>query len=110
MRRTILTLAAIATAIPASMALPGMATDAQARTRHHHYHSRHYQSTAYYRSQRNCVPSSGTTGLIAGGVGGAVLGSKVIGGGLLGTAVGAAGGALAGRAIDRTITADRRCN
>ena len=104
MRRMILTLAALATAIPASLALPGMATDAQAHSRHH---VRHYQSTARYR---NCRPSSGTTGLIAGGVGGAVLGSKVIGGGLLGTAVGAAGGALAGRAIDRTITADRRCN
>lgn len=105
MRRMILTLAAIATAIPASLALPGMATEAQAR--HHHRYVRHYESTARYR---NCRPSSGTTGLIAGGVGGAVLGSKVIGGGLLGTAVGAAGGALAGRAIDRTITADRRCN
>ena len=108
MRRTILTLAAIATASPASLALRGMATDAQAHSRHHVRHSvRQYESTARYR---NCRPSSGTAGLIAGGVGGAVLGSKVIGGGLLGTAVGAAGGALAGRAIDRTITADRRCN
>ena len=36
-----------------------------------------------------------------GGVGGAVVGSQVIGGGLLGTAAGAVGGALGGRAIDR---------
>ena len=105
MRRTILTLGAIATALPASLALPGAASDAMARTRHHAV--RHYQATAH---ERRCRPSSGTTGLIAGGVGGAVVGSKVIGGGLLGTAVGAAGGALAGRAIDRTITAKKRCN
>lgn len=95
-----LTLGAIATAIPATLALP---TAAEAKTRH----ARHYQDTA---QARRCRPSSGTTGLIAGGVGGAVLGSKVIGGGLVGTAVGAAGGALAGRAIDRTITAKKRCS
>lgn len=100
MRRMFLTLGAIATAIPATLALP---TAADASTRR----TRHYQDTAY---QKRCRPSSGTTGLIAGGVGGAVLGSKVIGGGLLGTAVGAAGGALAGRAIDRTITAKKRCS
>lgn len=111
MRRIILGLTAIATAIPASIALPGAATDAMARTYHRHRH--HYTSTATTQApirQRECRESSGTTGLIAGGVGGAVLGSKVIGGGLLGTAVGAVGGALAGRAIDRTITAKDRCN
>lgn len=101
MRRTFLTLGAIATAIPTALALP---TVAEAKTKHH---TRHYQDTA---QARRCRPSSGTTGLIAGGVGGAVLGSKVIGGGLVGTAVGAAGGALAGRAIDRTITAKKRCS
>ncbi len=59
---------------------------------------------------KKCRKSSGTTGLVAGGVAGAVLGSKVIGGGLAGTAVGAVGGAFAGRAIDRTITAKKRCH
>ena len=100
MRKTILTIAAIATAIPASLALPGMAGSADARPRHR------YSSAAY---QRHCRPSSGTAGLIAGGAGGAILGSKVIGGGILGTAAGAVGGAFAGRAIDRTITANKRC-
>src|SRR6476661_6949540 len=75
---------------------------ADARTRHHYY------GRTYYR-HKVCRYSSGTTGLVAGGVGGAVLGSKIIGGGLVGTAAGAVGGALAGRAIDRASTSRRRC-
>lgn len=75
---------------------------AEARTRHHYYG----QST--YR-HKVCRYSRGTTGLVAGGVGGAVVGSKVLGGGLLGAAAGAVGGAVAGRAIDRASTAHRRC-
>jgi hypothetical protein len=34
----------------------------------------------------------------------------VIGGGIVGPAAGAVGGALGGRAIDRTITAKQRCH
>jgi len=75
---------------------------ADARHRHHYY------GRTYYR-HKVCRYSSGTTGLVAGGVGGAVLGSRVIGGGIVGTAAGAVGGALAGRAIDRASTAPRRC-
>ena len=56
------------------------------------------------------IYSSGTTGLIAGGATGAVVGSKVLGGGIVGTAAGAVGGAFAGRAVDRTITAKKRCH
>lgn len=55
-----------------------------------------------------CRRSDGTTGLIAGGVAGAVVGDAV-GGGLLGTVAGGVGGAFAGRAIDRRITAKKRC-
>lgn len=58
---------------------------------------------------KRCRKSAGTTGLVAGGVAGAVIGSSVIGGGIAGPLIGAAGGALAGRAIDRTITAKKRC-
>ncbi|MFD1786715.1 glycine zipper 2TM domain-containing protein [Sphingomonas floccifaciens] len=47
-----------------------------------------------------CRRGDGTTGLVIGGVGGAVLGN-LIGGGLLGTLVGGGGGALLGREIDR---------
>ncbi|MGN6850711.1 MAG: glycine zipper 2TM domain-containing protein [Sphingomicrobium sp.] len=77
---------------------------AEARTHHRH----HYYGRTYYR-HKVCRRSSGTTGLVAGGVAGAVVGHNVIGGGLAGTAVGAVGGALAGRAIDRSMTAGRRC-
>ncbi|MEL4424135.1 hypothetical protein AAEH90_21565, partial [Shewanella algae] len=50
----------------------------------------------YYR----CKRSSGTTGAIAGGVGGAVAGN-VLGGGVLGTLAGGVGGALLGKHLDK---------
>jgi len=100
MRRLILSLSALSLAVPAALTLPASPSEArEAKT----YRGK---SQRYYRK---CRYSSGTTGLIAGGVGGAVVGDKVIGGGILGPVVGAVGGALAGRAIDRTITAKRRC-
>ena len=100
MRTLLLALGAAAMAVPFSSPLPVVgASSAEARTKT-------YRSRAYYRS---CRHSSGTTGLIAGGATGAVVGSKVIGGGILGVAAGAVGGAFAGRAVDRTITAKKRC-
>jgi hypothetical protein len=84
-----------------------VAVPAEARTRHHSRH--HYHSSSRYYAQRYCRHSPGTTGLIAGGVGGALIGHSVIHHGLLGTAIGAVGGALAGRAIDRGMTASSRC-
>lgn len=50
-----------------------------------------------------CKKPDGTTGLIVGGIAGGVLGNVIAPGGskTLGTILGAAGGALAGRAIDR---------
>lgn len=56
-----------------------------------------------------CRKSSGTTGLIAGGAAGAMVGHAVLGG-PVGIAAGAVGGALGGRAVDRTITAKKRCH
>ena len=94
MRRIALVLAAASLAVP--VALP---TAAQAR-KHRYYANSH---------ATRCRHSAGTTGLVAGGVGGAVLGHAVLGHGLLGAAAGAAGGALGGRAIDRSITAKKRC-
>jgi uncharacterized protein YcfJ len=99
MKKLLASLAAISLAIPVSMTIP--AGSAMARTHH-----RHYSSTARHR---NCRYSSGTTGLIAGGVGGAVIGDAVIGHGVVGPIVGAVGGAFGGRAIDRSMTARRRC-
>ena len=102
MRRFILSLSAAALVLPAAVALPTAADARRAKV----YHG---NSQRYVRYSRNCRHSAGTTGLVAGGIGGAILGDKVIGGGIAGPLLGAAGGALAGRAIDRTITADRRC-
>ncbi|MBY8823928.1 glycine zipper 2TM domain-containing protein [Sphingomonas colocasiae] len=50
-----------------------------------------------------CRRSDGTTGLIVGGIAGGVLGNIIAPGGseTLGTLLGAAGGAIAGRAIDK---------
>lgn len=88
----------------AAITATSIAVPASARTHHrHHYYGR----TAY--AQRYCRHSSGTAGLVAGGVAGAVVGHGIIGHGLLGTAAGAVGGALAGRAVDRTVSAPRRC-
>lgn len=104
MRNLILALSAVSLAVPVSVAVP--ASSAQAQKHHRH---RHYYRGSSYRHHRVCRHSSGTTGLIAGGAGGALLGHSVLGHGALGTVAGAVGGAFAGRAIDRTITADKRC-
>ena len=61
--------------------------------------------------RRYCRHSDGTTGLLVGGVGGALLGNQIAGRGdkTLGTVLGGVAGAFGGRAIDRASTADRRC-
>ncbi len=100
MRHLMLSIAALSLAIPVGVVLP--ASNAQART------SREYQSRTS-RHYRTCRHSSGTTGLVAGGVGGALVGNSILGHGALGTIAGGVGGAFAGRAIDRTITAKKRC-
>lgn len=102
MRTLFLSLAALAVSLPAAVVLPGHGV-AEAKTKT--YRGR---DGRYYKQTKYCRHSSGTTGLVAGGVGGAVLGNAV-GGGLLGTLAGAGAGALGGRAIDRTITAKDRC-
>lgn len=57
-----------------------------------------YYGHRTYRAR--CRVSHHTTGTIAGGVGGAVVGNA-IGGGALGTIAGGVGGALLGRHIDK---------
>ena len=101
MRNLVLALSAASLVIPATMALP--VSKAEAR-RHYHYYGR------TYAARKVCRHSSGTTGLVAGGVGGALLGQSVFGHGALGTIAGGVGGAFGGRAIDRTITARQRCS
>lgn len=50
--------------------------------------------------RQDCKRSSGTTGTIAGGAGGALAG-HALGGGTLGTVAGGVGGALLGRHLDK---------
>lgn len=104
MRTFIMALGAASLAIPATMALP---VD-KAEARNHRYTPKVYRG----RDGRTyCRHSDGTTGLIVGGVGGALLGNSVAGRGdkTLGTVLGGVAGAFGGRAIDRASTADRRC-
>lgn len=101
MRNFIMALSAASLAIPATMMVPVSA----AQARHHHYAPRVYTRNGH----TYCRHSDGTTGLIAGGVGGALLGSAIIGHGALGPIIGGVGGAFGGRAIDRSMTAKRRC-
>lgn len=99
--RTMFSKVLMATAIGAT-SMTAMAVPADAhRTGRKHYHSR-----SYYH---NCRHSSATTGAVAGGVGGAVIGHEVLGHGLLGVGAGAVAGVVAGKAIDRSLTARRRC-
>ena len=94
-------------ALAATSGVPTMlATPASAHTTTY-YHTHRYKGRTHY-ARKYCRYSSGTTGLVAGGVGGAVVGSKVLGG-PIGAIAGAVGGAVAGRAIDRSTTERRRC-
>src|SRR5262245_44237442 len=91
-----------AAAVLATSGVP-IATPAVAHTTYYAHHHRYHGRTYY--AHRYCRYSNGTTGLVAGGV----VGHSVLGHGLLGTAAGVVGGAVAGRAIDRSMTANRRC-
>jgi hypothetical protein len=102
------TMIAAAAALVATSSVPAAMTPAMAHASSRpHHHTLKSGKTHYAR--KYCRYSNGTTGLVAGGVGGALVGRKVIGKGILGTGAGIVGGALAGRAIDRTITAGSRC-
>ncbi|THD37928.1 MAG: glycine zipper 2TM domain-containing protein [Sphingomonas sp.] len=100
MRKLMLSLGAV------TMAATTMVIPTQADARKHYYRTYRGHSGRTY-----CTHSGGTTGAVVGGVGGAVVGNGIAGRGdkLLGTVVGGVAGALGGRAIDRTITAHRRC-
>lgn len=59
----------------------------------------------------HCTRSNGTTGLVVGGIAGALVGRGIAGRGdkTVGTILGGVGGAFGGQAIDKTITKKRRC-
>ena len=82
---------ALMSVIMATLVAP-MAIPTAAEARYYHGHDRYYRY--------HCKRSSGTTGLIAGGAGGALLGNA-LGGGTLGTIAGGVGGALLGQHLDK---------
>src|SRR3982751_6557174 len=104
--KTVLKILTVA-AVLASSGLPVMApADAHST---YYAHPPRYHGRTYY-ARKYCRRSSATTGTLVGGVAGAVAGPSIIGHGLLGVVGGAVGGAVAGGAIDRSMTAHRRCS
>ena len=83
-----------AVAAPTAVVVPTTAAGVSAQGYYRTYNGRRQ----YYRYR--CKKSSGTTGLIAGGAGGALIGSA-LGGGTVGTLAGGVGGALLGRHLDK---------
>lgn len=79
------------------LAAAGMATSVPVEAKTHH---RTYHHVRKDPGHGHCLRFNKTTGAIAGGAGGAILG-KVILGGPVGIVAGAAGGALAGHALAR---------
>ena len=101
MRNILMALSAASLAIPATFAIP--ATQVQAQRYHGHHRHYAYKEWRGRDGRYYCRRSNGTTGLVVGGVAGALVGRSIDtrGDRTLGTLGGAAIGALAGRAIDR---------
>lgn len=98
MRTMMMALSAASLALPVAVATPAEA--------HPHYNNQgYYQGRTWYDDQgrTRCRRSDGTTGLLLGGVGGALVGRSIDthGSRATGTILGAAAGALLGRSIDR---------
>lgn len=92
MRKIMLALAAT------SLVIPVMDTPASART--HYYRGKAWRDS---HGRWRCKRSNGTTGLLVGAVGGALVGRAIDTHGerATGTILGAATGALIGRSVDR---------
>ncbi len=100
-------------ALIAAVTVPVIAASpAEARRDDRRRYHRTDNGVQYWRGndgRYRCRKSNGTTGLLIGGVGGALLGRTIDGGRdkTLGTVLGAGAGALAGRAIDRNNSRPR---
>lgn len=105
MRNLMLALTAASLVVPATMVVPMSKAEAG-----DHRHREQYREWRGRDGRTYCKRSNGTTGLIVGGVGGALVGRSIDtrGDRTIGTLGGAALGALAGRAIDRG-SSSRRC-
>jgi hypothetical protein len=93
MRKFTLALAAASLAMPVALPAPGMAHDG-------YYNGKVWRDNI---GRLRCRKPNGTTGLIVGAAGGALVGRAIDTHGerATGTIVGAAAGALIGRSIDR---------
>ncbi|GAM05864.1 MULTISPECIES: glycine zipper 2TM domain-containing protein [Novosphingobium] len=105
MRNLILAAAMTAVAAPATL----VATTTEVAARDHHRYHRTDNGIRYWKDDRGryrCKKSNGTTGLLIGGVAGALAGRAVDtrGDRTMGTVVGAAAGALLGREVDRSTS------
>lgn len=103
MRKLFLAFIALSVAVPPAL----VATTAPVEAKKKHYQYREWRG----RDGRvYCRKPNGTTGLVIGGVTGALLGRTVDTGGdrTAGTVLGAVGGALLGREIDRSSSNNRR--
>jgi hypothetical protein len=126
MRKTLLGLAAMAVALPA-LSAPASAQRYGGGYQDHGRYERGYDNRGYDRGYDNrgyyngptwrgrdgrnyCRRSDGTTGLLLGGVAGALVGRSIdrYGDRTPGTLLGALGGALVGQAIDKD-NGGRRC-
>jgi hypothetical protein len=113
-----LTMAVMAALIGGSVTMPlsALAHDYQGDQRQdarndYRQDRRHYYRHHAYRGRggdyrQRCGGGNGAVGTVAGGVGGAVIGSA-LGGGLLGTVAGGVGGGLLGRHLDKVHTRHR---
>lgn len=101
MRKMMLALGCAAMVAP-TLIVPVAQADAQKRYK--------YREWRDDRGRTRCRKPNGTTGLVVGGVAGALLGRTIDtrGDRTIGTLGGAAAGALAGREIDRG-TSNKRC-
>ncbi|HEV2079243.1 MAG TPA: glycine zipper 2TM domain-containing protein [Allosphingosinicella sp.] len=100
MRKLTLALAATTMALPVAMPAPAMAQSG-------YYQGRTWVGTD---GRTYCRRSNGTTGLVVGGAGGALIGRAIDtrGSRATGTILGAAAGALLGREVERGRSI-RRC-
>jgi hypothetical protein len=100
MRNIVLALSAATLTVPALPAAPAFAQGT--------YHGRTWRGSD---GRTYCRKPSGTTGLLVGGAGGALLGRHIDSRGsrTTGTVLGAAVGALLGRHVERNVVSSRRC-
>jgi uncharacterized protein YcfJ len=106
MRNLMLALGAASLAVPATVMLPNTSNEAQAQSKKKRHYS--YREWKGRDGRRYCRKPDGTTGLVIGGVAGALVGRTIDtrGDRTVGTLLGAAAGAVAGREIERS---GKRC-